>query len=141
MNKNTLKQLLIVHEGVRLYPYYCTAGKLTIGVGRNLQDRGLRQDEVEFLLENDIEEVLANCMTLPYWKQLDAIRQCIIADMIFNLGLRRFLGFRKLNQALQQGDYIRAAHEMRNSRWYSQVGGRGVRLVNAMISGQFSTMM
>mgnify|MGYP000853897432 CR=1 FL=1 len=137
MNMMLLKQILIQHEGLRLFPYKCTAGKLTIGVGRNLETRGITHDEAIYLLENDIDEVLNACTNLPYWHELDEVRQCVVADMVFNLGFNGFRSFRKLNEALAKQDYMRTAYEMKNSHWYKQVGARGVRLVNAMQTGSF----
>lgn len=83
MNMMLLKQILIQHEGLRLFPYKCTAGKLTIGVGRNLETRGITHDEAIYLLENDIDEVLNACTNLPYWHELDEVRQCVVADMVW----------------------------------------------------------
>ena len=54
-----LKDMLIRHEGLKLKPYLCTAGKLTIGVGRNIQDRGITYQEAMMLLENDIRLIKA----------------------------------------------------------------------------------
>jgi lysozyme len=133
-----LKKMLRLHEGIRLFPYQCTAGKLTIGVGRNLEARGISPAEAEYLLDNDIEEVLGHCAKLVYWKRLDEARRCIVADMVFNLGFAAFCGFRKLNAALEKRDYTLAAYEMRNSKWFVQVGARGRRLSDAMKSGELN---
>jgi lysozyme len=51
---NRIKAQLVRYEGLRLKPYRCTAGKLTIGIGRNLDDCGISQTEAYVLLENDI---------------------------------------------------------------------------------------
>lgn len=122
-------------EGVRYYPYKDSVGKLTIGVGRNLDDNGLTDEEVEFILQTDIKRVVSNCRSLDYWNTLDPVRQLIIADMVFNLGLPRFSLFRKLNAALALKDYTLAAAEMKDSRWYQQVGRRAVKLCEAMTTG------
>lgn len=133
-----LKKMLRLHEGTRLFPYHCTAGKLTIGVGRNLEARGISPAEAEYLLDNDIAEVLGHCAKLAYWGRLDEARRCIVADMVFNLGFTSFCGFRKLNAALDRRDYAVAAYEMRNSKWFKQVGARGQRLADAMKSGELN---
>lgn len=125
-------------EAVRQFPYRCSANKLTIGVGRNLDDKGLSMDEVEYLLANDIANTLRDCERLDYWKDLDSVRALVVADMVFNLGLSRFLQFKKLNAALTLKDYTLAATEMKDSRWYNQVGRRAWRLREAMLSGEWN---
>jgi lysozyme len=59
-----LTDQLIKHEGLRLKPYHCPAGKLTIGVGRNLEDKGITEEEAVMLLENDIQECLKDLGTI-----------------------------------------------------------------------------
>jgi len=138
INIGAFKAHLKWAEAVRQYPYRCSADKLTIGVGRNLDDVGLSMDEVDYLLGNDITRVLAECGTLDYWGSLDPVRQLIVADMVFNLGISRFLQFKKMNAALAIQDYTLAAHEMKDSKWYRQVGRRAVKLHKAMISGEWN---
>ena len=57
MNEKLMYRL-IEEEGMKLKPYRCPAGKLTIGVGRNLEDKGLSNEEALFLLQNDIIEAV-----------------------------------------------------------------------------------
>jgi len=122
-------------EGRRSYPYVDSVGKTSIGVGRNLDDKGLRESEIDFLLENDIAEALDEAEKLSYWDDLDNVRQLIVADMVFNMGLPRFKGFINTNQALREGDYKKAAEEMKDSKWFRQTGRRAFRLVAAMKTG------
>jgi lysozyme len=136
MDKTILKDMLIRHEGLRLFPYRCTAGKLTVGVGRNIEQVGISIDEAHYLLDNDIDLVIKNCQKLKFWKNLDVVRKLVIADMVFNLGLRGFSTFRRLNSALQVSDYKNAAQEMRGSKWFHQVGQRAIVLANMMESGE-----
>lgn len=124
-------------EGRRAFPYEDSVGKLTIGVGRNLDDRGLRESEIEYLLSNDIYEVLAECESLPYFADLDSVRQLVVADMVFNMGLSRFRGFIRTNAALAVHDYAVAANEMTDSKWKRQTGRRAVKLIDAMRSGEW----
>ncbi|MDJ0789285.1 MAG: lysozyme [Myxococcota bacterium] len=135
MFADRFKEHLEWAEGRRLFPYEDSVGKLTVGVGRNLDDRGLRESEVTFLLQNDIAEVLDECQRLPYWDELNEPRRMVVADMVFNLGFSRFLGFIKTNEALAKLDYHEAAKEMRDSRWFRQVGRRARKLVRMMQSG------
>jgi lysozyme len=121
--------MLVLHEGLRLRPYRCTAGKLTIGVGRNLDDNGITQAEAFALLENDIIAVEADLdRTWPWWRQMTDPRQQVLADMCFNLGVNRLGGFVNTIAAMKRGDYEAAADGMLASLWASQVGRRAQRL-------------
>ena len=132
----SIEEQLILHEGLRLKPYRCTAGKLTIGVGRNLEDKGLSKEEALFLLRNDIREITEQLERLGWYRALDPIRQKVIIDMAFNLGLSGLLSFKRMIQALNCYDYNTAADEMVNSLWYRQVGKRAERLVKMMRTGE-----
>jgi lysozyme len=136
INESALLRQLRLHEGERLRPYRCTAGKLTIGVGRNLEDRGITQQESAMLLANDIAEVDAGLVrSLPWVARLDDVRRRVLIDMAFNLGLDGLLQFKNTLAAIQAGDYNRAATMMLDSRWASQVGGRATRLARMMETG------
>lgn len=119
-------------EGVREKPYYDSVGKISIGVGRNLDDKGLRPDEIRFLLKNDIEEALADARKFSWFPRLDRPRQRVIVNMIFNLGAPRFRNFKKMLAALEKQDYIKASEEMLDSKWARQVGVRAQRLADIM---------
>ena len=134
---NNLKQMLIEHEGLRLRPYQCSAGKLTIGVGRNLEDRGISSDEALMLFDNDMKDAIKDAMTLKWFPKLNPARQGVIVDMIFNLGLGRFLLFKKTTALMAVGDYEGAAAEMLNSKWAGQVGKRATRLAQMMTTGKW----
>ncbi len=131
-----LIKLLITHEGLRLKPYRDTVGKLTIGVGRNLDDVGITEEEALYLLKNDIRRTI-NFLSavLPFWYRLSETRKIALIDMCFNLGGRRFMGFRKMRRALEEGDYERAAEEMLDSKWAGQVGRRAEELAEMMRKG------
>lgn len=124
MNIPVLVSMLKRHEGERLKPYTDTVGKLTIGVGRDLTDVGISEDESETLLVNDIGAVLADLETFEWWRGLSESRQLALADMRFNLGEDGFRQFRHMIHALAVGDWAAAANEMRNSQWKKQVGAR-----------------
>lgn len=133
MNFALLIQQLIDHEGLRLKPYRDTVGKLTIGVGRNLDDVGITESEARTLLENDISTVCRELdRALPWWRDLSEPRQRALADMAFNLGTPRLLGFKRMIAALERKDYEEAANEMLLSQWADQVKSRAVRLAAAM---------
>ena len=137
-NMDLLKEQLKKHEGIRLKPYKCTANKTTIGVGRNIEDRGITEDEAFYLLENDIkicvEELEKN---YDWFKGLDDIRQCVLVNMCFNLGITRLKKFKNTMKHVEEGDYEKAALGMLNSRWAKQVKGRAIDLANQMEYGVF----
>jgi lysozyme len=127
---------LKVDEGVRVKPYRDTVGKISIGVGRNLDDVGLSSAEVEMLLDNDIASAENTARTLfPTFDSLSDARKAVLVNLAFNMGQARLSGFIKLRKAVEAGNFDAAAREMENSGWYSQVGKRAVRLANQMRIG------
>jgi lysozyme len=121
----TAKELIIKHENLKLKPYKDSVGKLTIGVGRNLEDVGISKNEALYLLENDIKrsekelkEIFENFDELPEQVKI------VLIDMIFNLGKSRFLKFKKMIKAIKEEDFKRAAEEAKNSKWCRQVKSR-----------------
>lgn len=124
--------MLIRHEGLRLKPYTDTVGKTTIGVGRNLTDIGITQLEAMQLLTNDIDRVQKEAVSLPWFKSLSVVRQDVVLDMIFNLGLSKLLGFKDMCAALANGNFERASKEMLSSAWAAQVGPRAQELAQMM---------
>lgn len=130
---NALKDQLILHEGLELKPYQCTADKTTIGVGRNIQEVGITEDEARYLLDNDILRVCGELDdTVHWWRDLSDARQRVLIDMVFNLGITRFLKFKKTIEAIKLGQYDIAADEMLDSAWSRQVGQRSKTLSDAM---------
>ena len=135
---DSLEDQLIDHEGLELKPYHCTADKLTIGVGRNIQDRGITEDEARYLLKNDIKIVEDELLTRqPVVAGLDSVRQRVLVDMGFNLGLPILMKFQNMWAAIEDEDYHEAARQMMDSRWADQVGRRAERLAQAMSSGEW----
>ena len=129
MNKQTLAAQLLIDEGLRLKPYRCTAGKLTIGVGRNLDDVGLTESEAMGLLDNDIDRVLGQCRVhIPWFNDAPEEVQQVLANMAFNLGIVGLLGFKTTLGLLQVAKYKEAAAAMMDSKWAGQVGVRAERL-------------
>ncbi|OGO93545.1 MAG: hypothetical protein A3F10_05840 [Coxiella sp. RIFCSPHIGHO2_12_FULL_42_15] len=133
-NKTILIKLLIQHEGLRLKPYRDTMGKLTIGVGRNLDDVGISYDEALQLLDNDINNVIQQLNTLPTFAKLNSARQMALANMTFNLGFHGILKFKNLWAALETGNYVEAAKEVLNSKWAGQVGHRAHELAHGAMN-------
>lgn len=135
-DESTLTQELMRDEGVKLKPYRCTAGKLTIGVGRNIEDNGISNEEAAFMLKADIK----NCerdldILLPGWKNFSDTRQRVLLNMVFNMGRVRLSGFAKFLACLKMNDFTGAADQMMDSAWAKQVGQRAVRLRDMMLRG------
>lgn len=136
MNREALKAQLVEHEGVVLKPYKDTVGKLTIGVGRNLDDVGISRNEALILLDNDIDRVMEDLnRALPWWHRMSPVRQQVLADMCFNLGIVRLQGFRKALEAMRAGAWHEAAAQMLDSKWAKQVGNRATKLADMMRTG------
>lgn len=131
--KQKLKGLLLAHENYRQFPYSDPTGHLSIGIGRNLTDRGISTTEAFYLLDDDI--IYFNSKLnhyLPFFSGLSENRQIALINMCFNLGIQGFLGFREMISALEAHDYERAANEMLESKWTQQVGERAAQLANIM---------
>lgn len=138
MSVSRLRDLLIRHEGMRLKPYKDSVGKLTIGVGRNLDDLGLTDLEARLLLSNDVDRVMKEAVANFGWfKSLNLTRQDVVLSMIFNMGLERFRGFKEMAEWLRVGNFERAADEMLNSLWAKQVGKRADELAQMMRTGSY----
>jgi lysozyme len=136
VNLTALKEELIRDEGLRLKPYRDTVGKLTIGVGRNLDDVGITKDEAMHLLECDIRRVKDDLdHALSWWRGLDDVRQRVLVNMAFNLGITRLMGFKNTLAAMRAGNYVDAAKGMLDSKWAKQVGERATRLAAMMVEG------
>ena len=133
MDFEATKKLIIKHEGIKQFPYICTADKLTIGIGRNLEDKGLSDSEINFLFYNDIREVVIDLKKIfDNWDSIDDIRQAVLTDMRFNLGYGGFRSFKRLISAIKRKDYILAEVEMLDSEWAQQLPERANELSNMM---------
>ena len=122
-------------EGLRLKPYRCTAGKLTIGYGRNLDDVGITKEEAELFLKNDLEKAEKDAEKFSVYSKLNQTRKDVLIEMVFNLGYSRLSNFKKMFEALEKGDYDEAANQMLDSSWHKQVGKRAERLAYFMRIG------
>ena len=128
------------HEGVSKTVYQCSMNKLTIGFGRNLEDKGISDVEAEMLLKNDLEDirVMLHSKVKVYssWR-LSTVRRAVLENMAFNLGVTGLLKFKKMIAALEARDYDRAAIEMLDSNWAKQVGNRAIELSAQMRTGKW----
>lgn len=136
MNVDKLVEQLIDFEGEKFKPYKDTVGKVTIGVGRNLTDKGISKAESRVLLHNDIADAVFDLdKNLPWWDSMTEARQRVLADMCFNMGITTLLTFSNTLSLMKKGDYAGAAAAMRESHWASQVGRRADALAGMMERG------
>lgn len=138
-----IKEDLIRHEGYKEEIYLCSEGIPTFGIGHAVKETDMeytwpvgspvekeRIDAV-FILDcedavNDIEHLISDISSHS--------DQCIrvLVNMAFNLGRTRLSGFKNMLAAVEAKDYEKASEEMKDSRWYKQVGRRSVELVEMM---------
>ena len=119
-------------EGLRLSPYVDTEGVWTVGYGHNLTARPISLAVAEMLLKDDVDAVLGSLAALPWFAGLSDVRQRVIANMTFNLGVGGLHSFHDMVAAIGRQDYGAAADAMLASRWANQVGARAPRLARMM---------
>ena len=135
-----LVEMLKRHEGVRSKSYICSAGYETIAVGRNISESGLglSNDEIEYLLKNDIMRCQQELLSEYEWfKDLDSVRQDAMIDLSFNLGQTKLRTFVKALGHMATGNYEEAGQEFYRSRWAEQVGDRSLEICQMISSGEY----
>ncbi|HEX8301068.1 glycoside hydrolase family protein [Sphingomonas sp.] len=156
-DRGALAREIARDEGDKLKVYRCTAGKLSIGKGRNLDDVGISAEETrllgiskasairdgitqaqsDHLFANDIKRSEADLdRKLPWWRTLDDVRQRVLLNMCFNMGIGTLLTFKNTLAKVQAGDWVGAEAGMRASLWHRQVGARALRLEKMMRTGR-----
>lgn len=126
------------HEGIKLTPYKCTSDKLTIGVGRNLEDVGISEQEAEMLLQNDIQRAVTQLKErFPWTLQLDEVRFAALINFTFNVGIGTVSKFVNAMALLKAKNYDMAADEFLQSRWAEQVGQRAVEVTEQIRTGEW----
>lgn len=128
------------HEGSRTHVYECPAGYMTIGVGRNIDPNGglgLSEDEIDYLLENDLRRCERELGRFSWFDDLDVIRQDALINMCFNLGFTRLLKFKNMLAAIAEGRYSLAAVEALDSKWAKQVGDRAKEIAYQIETGTY----
>lgn len=136
MDRGLLKTDLVRDEGMKLLPYTDTVGKVTIGVGRNLDDVGISETEALALLDADIDRAIEDLRRNVPWifDRPEPVQRALV-NMCFNLGWPRLSGFKKMWAHLELNEYDRAAAEALNSKWARQVGARARRLADLIREG------
>lgn len=114
-----LKQSIKKHEGLKLKPYECPNGKLTIGYGRNLEDNGITLSEAEKLLETDLLDLKLELEDkIKFFYKLDPIRRNVLIEMGYNMGVPNLLEFKNTLKFMEKSDFINASIEMLDSQWH-----------------------
>jgi lysozyme len=134
--RQKLRANIMDAESYRQLAYTDTAGRLTIGYGRNISTVGVSNSEALYLLGNDISRAERDIWHFcPWYEALDNVRKIVIVEIVFNVGIGDFLTFHKTIQAIEDKDYTAAAREMLDSKWATQVGRRAKRLALTMETG------
>ena len=157
-DRDELVKMVALHEGIVLNVYQDHLGINTVGIGRNLDDRGitdgellfmnktiddvyddgLTEEEAYYLCMNDIAIVEKELLdSKPIVNQLNDVRQMVLVDMAFNMGVPRLRLFKNMWMAIEKVNYPLACEEMIDSRWASQVGNRAMKLSLAMKNGEW----
>lgn len=137
---SALLDLIKEHEGVVKHAYQDSRGYWTIGVGRLIDEKlkgGLSDDEIDYLLANDVKRCEDEAVTYPFYAKMDEARKAVIISMLFNLGKPNFDKFQNMQAALLVGDFHTASNEMLSSLWAKQVGHRANHLAQMMRTGEW----
>lgn len=154
IDDDTCIQRLCINEGLKLKPYYCPAGHLTIGIGRNLEanplseaekayighdvKQGITNDQAFYLCRNDLKKVRADLdRELPWWRELNKDRQFVMIDLCFNMGIGKLLRFQKTLNSIATGFYIKAGEQLMQSLYAKQVGKRAERNAKCLQTGVY----
>ena len=120
-----VKEMLIRHEGTMCTLYQCTEDKWTIGVGRNLTDRGITEEEAMYLLDNDIKRVMNQLDEYwTVWRSFEKRGQMVCLDMCFQMGIQGFMGFRRTRALMEMGMWLEASEELLDSKYAIQTANR-----------------
>lgn len=133
-----LRKSLMEHEGYSNHLYTDSLGKKSIGIGYNIEDRGLPDAFINSQYLEDVNFFYNQLCKFDWYHLLNEDRQIVLIDMAYNLGWKNFLGFSKMIDALSTADYEIAAEEMMNSEWAKQVKGRADCLAKAMLIGIYN---
>ena len=122
-------------EGFSAHCYICTAGKNSVGYGRNIDADGgigISEEEADYLLRNDIDRTIAECEQWGWFGDLQPAQQSVLIQLCFQLGYPRLTKFKRMLAALAEQDYDTAADELLDSRFAEQVPRRANRLAEQM---------
>jgi len=143
LDRAQLERELGRDEGRRATVYFDTRGVPTIGVGHNLYVP-LSDAVIDAIFNDDVNSAMAGLDAhWPFWRSLDGVRQRVVVNMVFNLGIDGFMAFKQTRAAIEAGEWATAANRMWASRWARQVGDgpgkvqdRADRLTAMMATGR-----
>ena len=133
----SLRSRIKRHEGFSTVPYYDTADppRLTVGYGRNISDVPFSEDEIELMFSNDLKRARAGAQTFPVYRILNQLRQGILTEMVFQMGVGGVSKFKKFLAAANNHDWAVAAEEMLDSKWARQTPERAKELARLFLRG------
>lgn len=138
-----LEQEVIAHEGKSKWVYKDSQGYDTIGIGRLCDKRknaGLSDDEMLYLLRNDLSEAKLELTPYSWFIALDDVRQGVLIELCFNIGIDSLLQFKRMIQSVSDKDYSLSAKELINSLWSKQVGpNRSQNMANRLKMGAYES--
>lgn len=139
MSADKAKKMLLTDEGLRLKPYRCTAGKLTIGYGRNLDDVGISERIADEMLKEDLDVAKKICQRIfgTLFDTWSENRQLGWINLAFNLGQVRLSKFKNTIRAAQIEDWFEVENGLRQSLWFKQVKGRAERVIGMICHETF----
>lgn len=132
---DTLAERIKRHEGYRLTPYKDTEGILTVGYGRNLEAVPFSPAEVELMFETDLRRAIEATEKFIFYDKLNDARKGVLIEMIFQMGARGVMGFKKFRDYSMRQLWDKAADEMLDSKWATQTPGRAQRLAEIYRAG------
>jgi len=139
MIMDNLQALLIEHEDLKTKPYRDSRGFLTIGVGRNLDANGITRAEALYMLENDISKCKAQLYPFTWFKNLNIVRQEVMIELCFNMGLDSLLKFQHMIGFLIAKEWQNAANALMDSEWSKEVSkDRSSNIVDRLIKGYYA---
>jgi lysozyme len=139
MQDDKARKMLEIDEGIRLKPYRCSAGKLTIGIGRNLDDVGISERIANEMLKEDVETARRTCQHIfgALFSTWSENRQLGWINLAFNLGRTRLMQFKNTIRAAQIEDWMEVEEGLRKSLWFKQVKGRAERVIGMICHESF----
>ena len=138
-----LREELKTDEGCKYEIYLDHLGLPTYGIGHLVTEKdpehgmevGTLVDEIRVneVFEQDIQVTINDCKKVyDDWNTMNEEVKLICCNMMFNLGYPRYCKFKKMIQAIKDGDWLEAGNQMKDSRWYKQVTNRADRLISRM---------
>ena len=129
--------MLTRDEGLRRKPYLDSTNHVSIGIGRNLTDKGVSGRTIDQMFQEDLDEAFLGAKDFfPDMDSWTPARQMAVINMVFNLGSFGFEKFKATRAAIERGDWDEAADHALNSKWATQVHGRSLRVAYMLRTGE-----